>query len=120
MAPGCVLLEIRCHDTPRHFRRNGGAILGEGGAIPKLLARYDRRRVTATGTFALEGAGKSRKYVILTQKGNDGNDGHDISEFLEKTDFPKSPKYHAYHAHHSADSDMGDFNSTDPEDGDPF
>jgi hypothetical protein len=28
-------------------------------------------------------------------------------------------KHHADHADHAADSDMGDFNSTDPEDGNP-
>jgi hypothetical protein len=38
-------------------------------AFGKLLKRFDRRRVTASGVFFVEGKGKSRRYVLLQSHG---------------------------------------------------
>lgn len=65
--------------------------------LSAVLARFDRRRVTATGRFKIEGKQHSRRYVLM----HDRHDMHDVSPQLEKPTFPKGPKYHADHADHA-------------------
>jgi len=71
-----------------------------------ILGRFDRRRVTASGVFRVEGKGKTRRYFITgtpdsPKNGNDRHDGHDTSASLEKPHFPQGVKHHAYHSHHT-------------------
>ena len=43
---------------------NGGLNKSAKSSFPKLLCRYDRRRVNATGIFIVEGRGKTRRYLL--------------------------------------------------------
>jgi hypothetical protein len=80
-----------------------------------LLGRYDRRRVSATGRFAVEGKGHSRRYVL-----HDRHDTHDVSPLAEKDQNPIKPKHHADHAGHAAnEGSISDGELFNPEDGDP-
>jgi len=65
-----------------------------------VLTRFDRRRVTASGIFRMEGKGKTRRYLL--SKGHDGHDRHDTSAHIENPPFPKGVKHHVHHAHHAA------------------
>jgi hypothetical protein len=77
--------------------REGALTRGAKSKFAKLLARYDRRRVTANGIFAVEGKGKTRRFVLLA--GHGGHGGHGVSPHRENDVFSKRPKHHADHAH---------------------
>ena len=64
-----------------------------------ILVRYDRRRVTASAVFRVDGKGHSRRYFIAKQ--HDLHDMHDVSPQLEKPTFPNKPEYHASHVGHA-------------------
>jgi predicted DNA binding protein len=75
--------------------------------LSDLLGRFDRRRVSASCVFFVEGKGHSRRYAVVSpRRMHDTHDTHDISAVLEKTNFSERPKYHAHHAGHAYASDL--------------
>ena len=61
-----------------------------------ILGKFDRRRVTASGIFRMEGKGHSRRYSLHGPHGP-----HGVSPQQEKGHFPIRPEYHADHADHA-------------------
>jgi hypothetical protein len=90
--------------------------------LSDLLGRFDRRRVSASCVFSVEGKGHARRYAVISpRRMHDTHDTHDILPFLEKPDFSIRPKYHAHHAYHAYDPDMSEEELARKEDdGEPF
>ena len=81
---------------------NGGLGRAAKTGFSRILGRYDRRRITSTGIFTVEGKGKTRRYHLTgyREKRHDGHDGHDISAHRENHTFPSAVKHHAHHVDH--------------------
>lgn len=88
-----------------------------------LLTRYDRRRVTATGRFAVEGKGRNRRYAV--RECHDRHDRHDVSPPIENTQNCKRPEHDDSHDGDdtpegvSSVEEKGDLFGVMPDTGDP-